>query len=115
MTEKEIVSTFGILLLAGSETTATLLSAVTYYLLKNPSVMQKLKDEIRTSFTTEDEITQISVNKLKYQLAVLDETLRIHSPTPGGFPRMVPEGGREIDGQWVPGGVRETPFFFCQL
>jgi cytochrome P450 len=112
MTEKEIISTFAILLLAGSETTATLLSAVTFHLLKNPSAMQKLKTEIRTSFTTEDEITQISVNKLKYQLAVLDEALRIHAPTPGGFPRIVPDGGREIDGQWVPGGVSQPPRTF---
>lgn len=108
MTEKEIISTFAVLLLAGSETTATLLSAVTFYLLKNPPTMQKLKTEIRTSFVNENEITQISVNKLKYQLAVLDEALRIHAPTPGGFPRIVPEAGREIDGQWVPGGVSGT-------
>ncbi|KAE8449542.1 hypothetical protein EG329_008151 [Mollisiaceae sp. DMI_Dod_QoI] len=106
MTEKEIISTFGIILLAGSETTATLLSAATYYLLKTPSAMQKLKTEIRTSFQSEDEITQISVNKLKYQLAVLDEALRIQPPTPFGWPRIVPEGGRVIDGQWVPGGTK---------
>lgn len=99
MTEKEIISTFAILLLAGSEATATLLSAATFYLLKNPSVMEKLKSEIWNSFKTEEEITQISANKLKYYLAVLDEALRIHPPTPSGLPRLVPEGGRVVDGQ----------------
>src|SRR3954470_23078937 len=95
----EIVSTFGILLIAGSETTATLLSAVVFYLLTNPDVMQNLQKEIRTTFTTEDEITMVSVNKLKYQLAVLDEGMRIHPPAPLGTLRETPAEGALIDGQ----------------
>jgi cytochrome P450 len=35
MTEEEIIPTFALLLMAGSKTTATLLSVVTFYLLKN--------------------------------------------------------------------------------
>jgi len=105
MTEAEICATFATLLLAGSETTATLLAAVTYYLLKTPDAMAKLTTEIRTSFKSEDEITQVSVNKLQYQLAVLDEAMRIHPPAPFGFPRVVPDRGRMVDGHWVPGGV----------
>jgi len=64
MTKEEIVPTFAILLLAGSETTATLLSTVTFYLLEYPEVMKKLVHEIRTSFHSEDEITQVSLDKL---------------------------------------------------
>lgn len=105
MSRKEIGATFYILLLAGSETTATLLSAATYYLLKNPATMEKLVKEIRTQFTNEDEIDVVSVNKLRYQLAVLDETLRIHPPAPLGSPRVVPGAGQWISGYWVPGGV----------
>jgi cytochrome P450 len=105
MTKEEIIPTFAILLLAGSETTATLLSATTFYLLTNPSTLATLQFEIRTSFTREEEITQISVNKMKYLLAVLDETMRIHPPTPRGGPRVVPGKGEMVDGVWVPGGV----------
>jgi cytochrome P450 len=106
MSVDEIVSTFGLLLIAGSETTATLLSAVIYLILKHPEVMDKLVTEIRTSFKNEDEITQISVNKLTYQLAVLEEGLRLHPPAPFGFPRVVPgEKGQFVAGHWVPAGV----------
>ncbi|TVY67409.1 Cytochrome P450 monooxygenase aclL [Lachnellula suecica] len=105
MTSDEMVYTFATLLMAGSETTATLLSVVTFYLLQSPHVMKKLKTEIRTSFQSEDEITQKSVNKLQYQLAVLEEALRIHSPTPWGFPRVVPGDGKVVDGHWLPGGT----------
>ena len=108
MTIDEITSTFGILLLAGSETTATLLSAVTFYLLKYPETMNRLVQEIRSSFTTEEEITQVSVQKLKYQLAVLEEALRIHPPTPNGGARVVPKNGENIGGYRVPGGVSQA-------
>lgn len=105
MTKEEIIPTFAIILLAGSETTATTLSATTFLLLKHPEVMRKLVDEIRSSFRSEDEITHLSVNKLKYQAAVIEEALRMHAPTPNGPPRVVDGQGDTIDGHWVPAGV----------
>lgn len=66
--------------MAGSETTASLLSGVIYYLLKNPSVLEKLVKEIRSAFPTEDTITIASVSSLKYEFAVLQEGLRIFPP-----------------------------------
>ena len=109
MTTDEIISTFGILLIAGSETTATLLSAATYYLLINKEVLDKLVTEIRTAFENEDEITMVSVNKLKYELAVLDEAMRIHPPVPIGSMRITPPQGAMVNGEWVPGGVSACP------
>jgi cytochrome P450 len=113
MTVDEIVATFYTILIAGSETTSTLLSAATFYLLKNQDMMSKLVKEIRSSFQTEDEITQISVNKLTYLIAVLNETMRIHPPTPQGGPRIIPSDGQMVDGHWVPGGVSSLPLFSC--
>jgi cytochrome P450 len=108
MVTEEIIPTFSVLLLAGSETTATLLSVVTYLILKHQEVMEKLVTEIRTSFKNEDEITQVSVNKLTYEFAVLEEALRFHSPTPMGFPRIVPgEEGQIVAGHFVPAGVSQ--------
>jgi cytochrome P450 len=111
MSKEEITATFSILLVAGSETTATLLSAVTFYLLKYPKVMDKLRNEVRTTFQNEDEITQISVNKLKYLFAVLEEGMRMHPPAPRGGPRVVPESGATVDGIWIPGGVYHNYYF----
>ncbi|OLN81715.1 Isotrichodermin C-15 hydroxylase 15 [Colletotrichum chlorophyti] len=91
-----------ILIIAGSETTATLLSGVTYLLLKNPSKMEKLVAEVRTLFNKEEEIDLTSVNKLTYMLACLDEALRMYPPVPTGLPRLVPEGGAMVCGRLIP-------------
>ncbi len=104
-----LASNSAILVIAGSETTATLLSGATYLLLTNPAAMSKLKDEVRSSFQSDDEITLSSVNNLHYMLACLNESLRRYPPIPGGLPRTVPKGGANIAGAFVPQGV--SPLF----
>ncbi|OAF62286.1 hypothetical protein VC83_00853 [Pseudogymnoascus destructans] len=76
MSVPEIEAIANAIMIAGSETTATLLSGMTYHLLKNPETLKKLAREIRGAFATEEGITLIGVGKLKYLLAVLDENLR---------------------------------------
>ncbi|KAK0627366.1 isotrichodermin C-15 hydroxylase [Immersiella caudata] len=94
-----------ILILAGSETTATALSGATYFLLTNPDALAKLQDEVRTAFKSADEINIASVNKLSYMLAVLNESLRMYPPVTAGLVRVVPPGGAEIAGRYIPGGT----------
>lgn len=101
----ELIANGSTLIIAGSETTATVLSGVTYLLLRNPRVMEKLQDEIRSRFTSEAEISFDSCNKLEYCLAVLTETLRLYPPVSAGLPRIVDTQGDTIAGNWVPGGV----------
>ncbi|KAK7704627.1 hypothetical protein SLS64_008391 [Diaporthe eres] len=93
-----------ILVLAGSETTATLLSGCTYLLLTNPDKMEKLKHEVRSAFASESEITATSVNKLSYMLGVLNEALRLYPPVTSSLVRVVPTGGDMITDHWVPEG-----------
>ncbi|KAK1760281.1 cytochrome P450 [Echria macrotheca] len=92
------------LIVAGSETTATLLSGVTYLLLRNPDALKKVTEEVRTAFSSEDEITLTSVGQLNYMLACLNEALRCYPPVAGGLPRYIPKGrgGVTIAGQTVP-------------
>ncbi len=101
-------SNASLLVIAGSETTATLLSGATYLLLTNPHAMNKLKDEVRSTFKSDDEITLTSVGNLSYMLACLNESLRRYPPVPIGPPRDVPKGGANIAGTFVPEGVRQT-------
>lgn len=54
-------------IIAGSETTATILSGATFLLLKNPACLEKLKQEVRSTFKSEDEITFTSVDRLPYR------------------------------------------------
>lgn len=102
MTRKEIESTLNSFMVAGSETTATMLSGTTLFLIQNPEKMKKLVEEIRGRFKYESEITLEAVNKLQYLIAALKESLRLYPPVPTGFPRVVPDGGDMISGHWVP-------------
>ncbi|KAK7749132.1 hypothetical protein SLS62_008419 [Diatrype stigma] len=106
LSHNEMHSNAELLMVAGSETTATLMSGLTYFLALNPAKMQELTREIRSSFTTEDEITMESVASLRYLNACIQEALRIYPPAPIGTPRAVPAGGRIIAGQWVAPGTR---------
>ena len=105
MTREEIEATSTILIIGGSETSATLLSAATYYLLTNPHVLQKLVAEIRGEFQKEEEINMLTVNQLPYLQAVIKEALRIFPPVTLGSPRIVEGNGKAISGIMVPSGV----------
>lgn len=101
----ELITNSSILVVAGSETTATVLGGVSYFLVTNPDKLTKLTAEVRSAFHQESDITIVSVGKLGYMLACLDEALRLYPPVPIGLPRIVPKGGRLICGHLVPEGV----------
>ena len=109
MTVEEIVETSDIMIVTGSETTATTLSGITSYLAKSPDVMAKLVQEIRHSFANETLITSSGLSKLPYLNAVIQEGLRIFPPLPDGFRRDVPPKGDTICGEWLPEGVSSVP------
>ncbi|KFA76719.1 hypothetical protein S40288_09384 [Stachybotrys chartarum IBT 40288] len=83
----EIVGNSSILIIAGSETTATLLSGTTFQHLKNPAVHKRLVTEIRSSFNSAQEITVERVGQLQYVLAVFNEGFRMYPPVPSSLPR----------------------------
>lgn len=91
--------------MGGSETSATLLSGLTYYLCKTPVVLQKLVFEIRNTFTTDIDINLTATNKMQYLNAVIEEGLRIYPPVASGLYRVPPQGGGTIDGYFVPTDV----------
>jgi cytochrome P450 len=105
MTIQELLSTMTIFVVAGAETTASLLSGVTYFLLTHLPVLSRLQEEVRNAFNSEDEITIVSVNKLDYMFAVLNEALRLYPPSPESFKRVTPPSGCEIAGRFVPGNT----------
>lgn len=90
------------------------MAGVTYLLLKNPKSLEKLTAEVRSTFHSEDEITLLSVAKLSYMLACLDEALRCYPPIPIGMPRVVPKGGASIAGNYVPEQVG-NPFMLPRV
>ena len=67
--------------------------------------MEKLKEEIRTTFASADEINIASLTKLDYINGVMDESFRLYPPAAGNHPRMTPSEGARILGEWLPGNV----------
>lgn len=104
----KLIANAEILIIGGSETTATLLSGVTYYILRNPEVLKKLVEEVRTTFESEGDINLISVGRLTYMLAVLNEALRMYPPIANGLPRQVPPGGATVIDEYIPANVSHT-------
>ncbi|RGP77130.1 hypothetical protein FLONG3_4645 [Fusarium longipes] len=106
LTVDEMHSNAELFMLAGSETTATLLSGCLYYLLSYPDKMGILLHEIRGKFVKADEITFERLADLKYLNACMKESMRIYPPVPIGSPRLVSSGGQQILGNYIPAATR---------
>jgi len=105
LTKQEMYVNSNIFMLAGTETTATLLSGLTYHILTNPETLRRLTDEIRGAFQDETEVTIEKLQALPYLHACVEEGLRMYPPISNGLPRTVPPGGTMVDGRHVPAGV----------
>ncbi|KAK3394591.1 cytochrome P450 [Podospora didyma] len=107
MSLPEVESTMVILLLAGSETTATALCGTFNYLTHNPAELRKLEQEIRGVFKREEDMTLRALQNLPFLNAVVSEGLRMCTPVPTGLFRIVPKGsgGATVCGVFLPEGT----------
>jgi cytochrome P450 len=105
MSRGEVESTYQMLIIAGSETTATALVGIILQLAQNPDKRARLIDEIRGRFTTSNDINVASTRDLPYLTACIDEGLRLCNPVPAGLPRCAPSTGATVCGQWLPAHV----------
>ncbi|KAJ5714348.1 cytochrome P450 [Penicillium malachiteum] len=80
LTKEEMIVAAVTLVGTGSETISTVLAGLVYFLGTNHYAMKKLVQEIRTSFASPAEINLVSVHKLTYLTACLNETMRLEEP-----------------------------------
>ncbi|TVY89363.1 Cytochrome P450 monooxygenase [Lachnellula willkommii] len=107
MSRAEIIKASGTLIVAGSETTATLLRGALFYLLKSPSSLSKLTTELRTSFPGPAGMNVVNLARLSYLNACLQEGLRLYPPVQGILLRKTQPGGAVINGYHIPGNSTE--------
>ena len=97
------------MLVAGTDTTYTLLEWAIAELINHPARMRKLQDEIRAAVgpasTGGGVVDEGRVAQLHYLKAVVKETLRLHAPVPLLVPRE-PPADAEILGYHVPARTR---------
>ncbi|KAF2662958.1 putative benzoate 4-monooxygenase [Lophiostoma macrostomum CBS 122681] len=94
-------------LIAGSDTTSNTSCALLYHCLKNPHVVEKLQKELDAAIPSIDDVpTYSQVKDLPYLDMVIKETMRIHSTSSLGLPRLIPPGsGITLNGHHFPQGV----------
>lgn len=95
---------------AGGDTTSTALSALFFYLARNPKCQQKLTEEIRSTFGSSEQIQGPRLSSCLYLRACINEALRMSPPVPGTLWReQSPEDmGNQfiVDGHVVPPGTQ---------
>lgn len=109
----ELQSETSLLIIAGSDTTATCLAATIFYLLHNPRSLERAQQEVRHIFPTLEELESGSqLKECQYLRACIDESLRMSPPVGGLMPRETLTGGMIVDGEHIPEGVEiGTPIY----
>ncbi|TQV99045.1 cytochrome P450 3A17 [Cordyceps javanica] len=103
MSDEEILSTSPILVIAGSETTATALAGLFFFLSQNPEKRNVLINEIFEAYPDNSGISMRNTAQLEYLHAALEETLRLYPPVTVTPPRVSP--GAQIGGFYIPKDV----------
>ncbi|KAK3716215.1 hypothetical protein LTR37_006660 [Vermiconidia calcicola] len=107
MDENAVTSMATSNIFAGSDTTAISTRAIIYYLLKNPEAKNKLINEIevlKRQGKLSDPVKLSEADDMSYLQAVMYEALRLHPAVGMSLPRVVPEGGCDIAGKYIPPG-----------
>lgn len=105
LTDKEIEANAGVIASASTNTTNTTLLGTVSFLLRFPDTLSRLTRDVREEFEASENITIERLTKLSYVTAVIEEGLRMVSPIPLGTPRVVPQPGATVSGEFIPGGV----------
>lgn len=76
-----------------------------FELSQNQKALQALQKEVDDLYASTENIDAITLSKLRYMDAVINETLRLHPPVPSGLQRMTPPEGLQIDQTFIPGNT----------
>lgn len=88
-----------------SDTSANALTAIVFHLLKNPEALAKLQSELEAADINRPIPAFSQVNKLPYLHALIREGMRLFPALTHALERIVPAGGTEIVGTFLPQGT----------
>ncbi|KAJ7687723.1 cytochrome P450 oxidoreductase [Mycena rosella] len=112
---QQIRAATGLVLGAGSDTTAITMRAMIRFVVGDPRIYSKVQEEIDDAVSSGAITFPLSYSdacKLSYFQACLKETLRLHPAVPWALPRLVGAGGATIAGHFFTEGteVSMSPF-----
>jgi len=104
MDDEELRSQVFTFILAGSETTSVALAWTLYELAKNPHIQERMRTEVQSTVSNDDDLTWEKLEKMQYMENVIKESLRLHSPA--YVTGRVAISDVEIGGYFIPGGTK---------
>lgn len=105
MTREEMEVNAMMLVAAGSESVTTVLTGLLNYLLRSPDDLAAITGEIRSAFSSGDEIAGPKLKQLPILNATLSEAMRLCPTIPDAMRRNVPSGGAAVAGEVLPAGT----------
>ncbi|KAJ9606466.1 Cytochrome p-450 [Cladophialophora chaetospira] len=108
LSDREVWSALMTNMFAGSDTTGIALRAIFYYLAKDRNRYDRLRDEIdqaEASGKFSEYVTFEQGMDLSYLQAVIKEAMRLHPAVSYPLERVVPAGGAEMCGHYLPAGT----------
>ncbi|KAG9501893.1 hypothetical protein J7337_007594 [Fusarium musae] len=102
LNDDELSSEIGMLLVAGSDSTAATLTYATWEIVRDPQLRRQIEEEVGSlpvNFTAKD------VDILPLLNSVLEEVLRMYNPAGALVERLVPPSGISVHDWDIPGGI----------
>ncbi|KAF2099261.1 cytochrome P450 [Rhizodiscina lignyota] len=94
-----------LVIVAGSDTTAATLTHLFYHLAAEPSLVQRLRRELKPYTDSEGNVENSDIANNDYLNGCIFETLRLHPPVPSAINRSTPPEGIEIGSKHIPGNA----------
>ncbi|RKP10101.1 cytochrome P450 [Thamnocephalis sphaerospora] len=105
LTEQELVSELAVqLVISNFQVSLTALWTINL-LLENPDTLKQLVYELDHALPDPNNITDNKLVHLPYLDAVIRESTRHRPVVADGLPRVVPKGGCQISGEYIPGNT----------
>nr|CAD7602411.1 unnamed protein product [Timema genevievae] len=116
LSDKDIAAQAAVFFLAGFETSSTLMSFVSYFLVIHEDIQQRLQEEIDMLENNGGKVTYEEVLALKYLDMVISETLRMYPPATAMDrvcvkPYWIPPSGNQPGITFKEGDILEIPIF----
>ncbi|EKM51676.1 uncharacterized protein PHACADRAFT_212308 [Phanerochaete carnosa HHB-10118-sp] len=112
---RSLVISDGLLaLIAGADTTSTVLASTFYCILRNPEAYKRLQAEVDKFYPPgEDSLDPRHLPEMQYLEAILMETLRLFPAVPSGSQRApeIGTGGKAIGPYYIPEGTQTRVSF----
>lgn len=93
------------IMVAAAAATGNALSITTFHVLENKYIYSRLYEELLAAYPDEKlPMGWADLEKLPYLTAIIKEGLRLSYGVIGRLPRVVPDGGAEFNGHFLPAG-----------